>query len=523
MTVAPETMSHEELVSGYKALFASHEELTTSHEELVKRFEELTIQNAWLCKELFGKRSERRVEPSSDARQLFLGEEYKPSETEPTKKTKVAEYERTHRKAEIKFTEEDSRLKFDERVPVKVIEVPHPDIEGLSEDEYEKVGEETCCKLAQLPGSYVVIKYVRPKIKIKDKISTAPLPPAARVIERGIAEVSFIVGLVIDKFVYGIPLYRQYQRLEASGVYVCRATLTHLVHRAAQILEPVFSSHLGLILLSHVLSMDETKMRAGRHKGKMHQGYFWGLLGENQEIAFLYSPTRSGKAVQEYLSSFRGTLLTDGYSVYDAMASQYVQIRHAQCWIHARRKFIEAEGIEPEHAKKALGFIRELYAIEQSVSREQRATYALPVVDAYFEWLRECSRTMALLPSNQFLKAVSYSLKREAALRVFLSDPKVSLDTNDLERENKRVAIGRKNYLFFSTEIGAKYGAILQSLVSTCILQGISPYDYLVDVLQRIESHPMSEVSDLTPRCWKEKFQNEPLRSDLQPTANLFQ
>lgn len=119
------------------------------------------------------------------------------------------------------------------------------------------------------------------------------------------------------------------------------------------------------------------------------------------------------------------------------------------------------------------------------------------------------------MPSNPFAQAASYALERETELRVFLADPAVPMDTNHLEREIRPIALGRKNWLFCWTELGAKYVGIAQSLIRTCRLQGVHPYTYLVDVLQRVATHPASEVALLTPRLWKVHFAANPLRSDV--------
>ena len=154
-------------------------------------------------------------------------------------------------------------------------------------------------------------------------------------------------------------------------------------------------------------------------------------------------------------------------------------------------------------------------SIRASKSAQQRATRSKPVVEALFEWLREIQAKHALLPSSPVAKAVAYALEREDPLKVFLEDPAVPLDTNHLEREIPPVAVGRKNWLFCWTEVGARYSGVLQGLLSTCRLQGVNPYTYLVDVLQRVQDHPANAVGELTPRVWKEKYAADPLRSDL--------
>ena len=121
----------------------------------------------------------------------------------------------------------------------------------------------------------------------------------------------------------------------------------------------------------------------------------------------------------------------------------------------------------------------------------------------------------ALLPSSPFTQALGYLHERRAGLEVFLVDPEVPLDTNHLERALRPIPMGKKNWLFAWTEAGAKDVAVLQTLIASCRLQHINPYDYLVDVLQRIDRHPAKDVDQLTPRQWKQRFADQPLRSPL--------
>lgn len=111
-------------------------------------------------------------------------------------------------------------------------------------------------------------------------------------------------------------------------------------------------------------------------------------------------------------------------------------------------------------------------------------------------------------------------MARTDSLKVFLSDPQVPIDTNHLERALRPIPMGRKNWLFCWTELGAQQVGIIQSLLVTCTLHGINPYTYLVDVLQRISQHPASRVIELTPRVWKDMFAENPLRSALDRHAH---
>jgi transposase len=366
---------------------------------------------------------------------------------------------------------------------------------------------------------------VRSVIKRKDteSLSCPPAPPA--VLEKSFADVSVLVGVLLDKFRYHLPLYRQHQRLAHAGIRLSRATLTQWVHRTAALLEPIYHALLSSILQSRILTMDETPIKAGhKTKGKLETGYFWPIYGDQDEVAFPFAASRAGAVVREALGSFCGVLLTDGYVVYDRFARTVNRLVHAQCWSHARRKFVDAERAEPTLVACALDFIGALYVHEARIRQQgleddeklyHRAEFAKPVVDAFFAWLQQTLTTQVLLPTNPFTQAARYALAREQALRVFLEYPNVPLDTNHLEREIRAIALGRRNWLFCWTEVGAQYMGIVQSLLASCRLQGVDPYVYLVDVLQRIDTHPAFDVHLLTPRLWKQHFADTPLRSDL--------
>lgn len=495
--------------------------LLASHQQLTARFEELTRHLEWLNRQLFGSKSERRlVDP--DGRQLALGEWVPP--VAPGPEVTVAE----HRRRGNRRTEKDlapESLRFDDNVPIEEIRIDPPDLD----DDHEIVSEKVTYRLAQKPASYIVLKTVRPVVKRKDgTLVSAPAP--AGVLGKSMADVSLLACLVIDKFVYHLPLYRQHQRMAAAGVRLARSTLTGLLQRTGDLLEPVVEAQFASIASGAVVAMDETPIKAGRKaRGKMKTGYFWPIYGDRDEIVFPFSPSRSGALIAELLDGYGGVLLTDGYEPYERYAARVNEIVHAQCWSHTRRQFLKAEGVEPELTEAALDFIRRLYEAEARLKPrleepekilEKRARYSKPIVDEFFDWLETTIEARALLPRNPFTEAAGYALARKQALRVFLQYPDVPIDTNHLEREIRPIALGRKNWMFCWTEIGARYAGIFQSLLRTCRLQGVDPYTYLVDVLQRVERHPASDVASLTPRLWKERFVDDPLRSVIDRDVN---
>jgi len=495
-------------------------ELLISNQQLAARVDALTRQVEWFKQQVFGSKSERRL-PAPDGSQPALGEWVQDATHADAVTVTIAEHRRRRGTEPREEGVDEDGLRFDESVPVEEIRIPSLTPAG----DGEVVTEKTTYKLAQRPASYVILKYVREVIKRSDD-GTLSCPPApASVLGKSFADVSLLVGLLIDKFRYHLPLYRQHQRMEAAGIRLARSTLTGLVHRTADLLQPIYAAQLASILKSRVLTMDETPIKAGRKgHGGMKTAYFWPVYGDQDEVAFPFSPNRAGAMVRQVLGEYCGVLISDGYQAYARHAERTHAVVHAQCWSHTRRQFVKAEDVEPELTTIALGLIRRLYDEEAELKRkflddakqiEQRATRCKPIVDIFFAWLKQTVDQRLLLPSNPFTDAAGYALDREAALRVFLEFPNVPIDTNHLEREIRPIALGRKNWLFCWTEVGAECVGVVQSLLATCRLQEVDPYTYLVDVLQRVDNHPVAEVAKLTPRLWKEHFAGDPLRSDI--------
>ncbi|MGH8832912.1 MAG: IS66 family transposase, partial [Polaromonas sp.] len=151
--------------------------------------------------------------------------------------------------------------------------------------------------------------------------------------------------------------------------------------------------------------------------------------------------------------------------------------------------------------------------------RVHRLTHSKPLVEQFFAWVNLQFEQQGLLPTNPLTKALAYVRARRAGLEVFLDDADVPIDTNHLERALRPIPMGKKNWLFCWTEVGAQHAGIVQSLIATCRLHGLDPYTYLTDVLQRVGQHPASRVAELTPRLWKQHFAHCSLRSDLSTGA----
>ena len=493
----------------------------TRSRELEQRASQLEQQLSWFKSQLFGQKSERRI-ADSDPRQMALGELLSGERKEPGKQTVAGHVRKKHASKD----EEETKVPLiDPSIPLREVVMLPPEVKDLEPSEYEIISSKESLRLVQKPAVYEVVRIIRPVVKLKEELITACLPD---VFERSYADVSFLAGMAVDKFLYHLPLYRIHQRLTAHGINLTRHRLTDWIHRMGDLLEPIAKAQKRSILSAGV-SVDETPVKAGiKERGKFKQGYFWAVYGELEEVFFEFHSSRALIALKEVLYEPRlppvPYMLTDGYVVYEKYSKDNPALVHANCWSHTRREFIKAENIEPELVIEALNQIRHLYQIEEEIRDNHldgnkkllyRQEQAKPVVEKFFEWSEQTLNSKLLLPSSPLTKALSYALKRKTQLMVYLSNPEIAIDTNHLERQIRPIPMGRKNWLFCWTEVGAKHVATIQTLLQTCRLQNIDPFTYLVDVLQRVEEHPFSKVDELIPRNWKILFADNPLRSQL--------
>jgi len=496
-------------------------------EVMALREEVVTLkrQLEWFKRQIFGEKSEKRLRMDNPDQASLLHEDECDSSPDTEEQKRVSAYQRGKAKKDRGNAVHDSGLRFDDSVPVKRVRITPAELTGPEADQYEVIGEKITNRLAQNPASFVVIEVTEVTIKRKDTNQIIKAASASSVFDKSLVDVSFLAAMLVDKFTYHCPLYRQHQKLLQNGFKLSRSSLTNWTTRSIDLLEPIYQAHLASILRSQTLAMDETPIKAGRkQKGKMNKAFFWPIYGDQDEVAFTFSSTRKHAHVSKTLKGFSGTLLTDGYAAYKQYAAKTEGITHAQCWIHARRYFEQSLKAEPQAAAQALSIIGNIYQQEKIIRKKQlvdekklkyRTEHSLPWVKTFFAWCHEQQQREDLVNSNPLSKALIYAVEREQELNVFLTDPQVQPDTNHLERALRVIPMGRKNWLFSWTELGAKQMGMIQSLLVTCKLHDINPYTYLVDVLQRVAHQPASKVDELIPRNWKKKFASNPLRSDL--------
>ena len=287
----------------------------------------LTARIAQLQRDLYGSRSERRKDggDGSDGKEGSEAGDARPGGKAGRRKDRGDAVGGTG-------------LRFNGNAPVIDITVTPPEIEGLSEDEYEVVSERVHCRVAALECRHVVIRHRHLKVKIRSTGTLVSAPARESVFKSSCADVSFVAGMLIDKFQWHLPLHRQHRMLAAEGITVNRGSLSLWANRAVALLKPIHDAQWRSVLESAVIQMDETPIRAGRHPGKpgsMRKGYFWPVLGDRAEVVFPFATSRRHGHAAEFLGKYSGTLVSDGYGAYEAhVAARGGAVTHQGCWVY---------------------------------------------------------------------------------------------------------------------------------------------------------------------------------------------
>jgi transposase len=365
---------------------------------------------------------------------------------------------------------------------------------------------------------------------------TAPRPPSP--IPRGLAGPGLLAHLIVSKFCDHLPLYRSERMLTRFGVDLSRSTMCDWLAQSATLLRPLWELMKSRVLQSLVIQTDDTPVRVQAQAGAAaHQGRLWVEVGDasHRYLVYLYSPNWEGQWPQTFLAGYTGYVQGDAYSGYDAIFATGTVVE-VGCWAHARRKFFEAQKTDPEGALYALGVIRQLYAVEkeaaeqarkQELSRAEfeglrlrlrlRQEKSIPILKSFGEWLEK--QAAALLPKSPLAEAVGYARNQWAALQRYTTAGFLEIDNNAAERALRAVAIGRKNYLFFGSDVGGETAAVLYTFTQTCRELGIEPWRYLRDVLERLPSHPPERLTELLPGQWARAQRGAAETTTPEPTG----
>lgn len=497
------------------------EELENKCALLEQQNAELTNKLQWFEEQLrlsrqkqFGRSSEQT---NLDQIQLFneAESESKPIIAEPT--IEEITYQRRKRQGQRETKLED--------LPVETIEYRLPPEEQVCSccgGNLHEMSTEVRQEIKVVPAQASVVKHVRyvyscrrcEKNEDKTPIVTASMPKPA--IPGSLASPSTIAYIMTQKYVDGMPLYRQEQQMSRLGIEISRQTMANwIIQGSERWLRPLYERMHVHLLKQEILSADETTLQVLREPDRPAEStsYMW-LYRTGREgpaiVLYDYQTTRASKHPRQFLSGFKGYLQVDGYAGYNGLPD----ITLIGCWAHARRKLDEAlkalpadKRNAPVVAKEGLDFCNQLFAIERQINEatpEERYKIRLersrPVLEAFLAWLKY--QRPRVLPKSAFGQAISYCLNQWDKLEAFLKDGRLELDNNRAERSIKPFVIGRKNFLFSNTPKGANASATIYSIVESAKENGLNPYrylQYLFEKLPNVDIQDPSVMDELLP------------------------
>jgi transposase len=486
---------------------ATGETITISREEynrflkLQDEVEYLSHQLAEMKRLIFGSKRERFIS-STDPQQITLFD--LPEQQQADQQKETITYER--KKAEGK--KHPLRTELPAHLPRKE-EVIEP--ENIPEGA-KKIGEAVTELLDYTPATLHVRRIVRPKFLVntndeQTEIAIATLPSLP--IPKGNADAGLLAYILISKFVDHLPFYRLVKIFKRQKVDIAESTIGGWFSATCRLLEPLYETLKKQIKSSNYLMADETPLPVltKDKPGATHKGYHWVYYDPIKRLVlFDYRKSRGKEEPDNILKNFAGHLQTDGYDAY-LHFEEKKEVTSLGCMAHARRYFDKAKGNDPERASRALKMFQGLYETERII-REQKLNYeqirivrqwiSVPELKQMIDWFKE--EIYNVPPQSAIGKAFGYSIKLWHRLERYVEDGRFQIDNNLIENSIRPVALGRKNYLFAGSHDAAQNAAMIYSLLATCKINDVEPFEWLRNVIAQISDHPANKLDELLPR-----------------------
>ena len=392
---------------------------------------------------------------------------------------------------------------------------------------FVKIGEVVTETLDITPATVQVIQHVRNQYACREReeygIKVAPVPE--QVIPKSIAGPGLLAHVLVQKYCYHLPFYRQEQIWAELEVNLPRNTLCTWAMKCAELLSP-----LGIILRKEIrgdgyVQADETpisvqtqsheklkqKGSAPKPEVQMNNSYMWVYLNTiTNLVVYDYQEGRAGAHPLDFFKDFTGYVQADAYSGYDATASDAIKLMG--CMAHARRKFADIIKVQPKHAlaNDALRQFKALYEVEEQIRiknkidlaagrsidyeaiKAKREKDSIPLLEKLNSWLTALQPKAP--PKGLLGKAISYSLNNWDRLVVYLEAGYLNIDNNPVENAIRPFALGRKNWLFCGNHDGARAAALIYSLIESAKANHLKPFEYLKYVLTQIKSATTEEA-----------------------------
>lgn len=420
------------------------------------------------------------------------------------------------------------RKPLPEELPRVDIEVVPPEVQRAGLDAYDRIGEDVTETLERRRTSMVVVRMHKPKFALKGRTRAAETTiyqaaPPELPIPRCLAGPALLAETVVRRWLDHMPLHRMERMYGREGVELARSTICGWHGELANLVRPLIKAMWADALTAPYLCTDATGVLV-QAREKCRNGHFWVVAAPERHVLFAYSQRHDSAAVDGLLAGYKGTLVADAHAVYDHLFKSG-DVVEAGCWAHARRYWFKALLTDPERARQALALIGALFRIERvhaTAPPEKRLAVrqseARPIVERFFAWCdSEVDRVLDDTPSS---RALGYARNQRGALSRFLEDGRLPIHNNFSERELRRQAVGRKNWLFLGNDEGGEVNATFVTLLASCQLNDIEPGAYLRDLFCLLPSWPVKRVLELAPVNWQKTLQQSDAQQQL--AANVF-
>ena len=449
-----------------------------------------------LKKAITGPRSERFIPTDTDQVLLFAEENTSDDEMPDQNQTEVKTLKKKKRGKQPKRSKMPTHLPVDE-----IIVEPEVDTSQM-----ERMGQYESWKYTIIPPEIKIIKTIRPKYK--DEQGSIHIADLNEAFPKTNFDASMIAYMIIQKFMYHLPVYRQVKMFAMFGLSFSRSTLNSRVIKGAAKLKLLYELLKTMALQSNYLQADESSIPVlTRDKpGSALKGCVLIKLAPKEKlVVFDYIKTKEKVNILGGLKGFSGHLQVDGNVSYETKGKQ-ADVTLMHCMVHSRRNFFEARDYNRKKADSMLGLISQLYDIERKCKednldpeqiRQRRQSDSIPVLNDIKKWLED--NIQPNLPTNPLQQAINYMLKRWDGLIEYTKDGNLQPDNNLIENQIRPLALGRKNYLFCGSHDGARMATIAYSLIATCKLNGIDPFRWLIYAFNHIDGHDINKLHQLLP------------------------
>lgn len=373
-----------------------------------------------------------------------------------------------------------------------------------------------------VPAHFKVIEEKREKLACpscpEEGVTTAL---SEKVMEGGRPGPGLLAHLLVSKGQDALPLYRQAQQYERCGMRLSPSTLGDWAAFACDVLLPVANRIFERALDSLYIQVDDTGLRVldRDHPNGVKRGHLWGFVGAPVRlVAYRYASDWKATKPAALLADFKGDMQGDAYAGYEAMLCDdgsgqplIPLARRMGCGMHIRSKFEKAAKGGDARGAIVLAYFKKIYRVEAACKDEgltdderkaRRDEQSMPVVDEMFRWIHELHPR--LVPKSPLFVATRYALNQETLWRRCFTEGRFEIDNGEVERQHKRVAVGRKNYLFAGSDKGAERLAVVYTVLGSCHMQGVDPLAWTTDVIAKLQGGwPLSRLDELLPDVWK--------------------